>query len=217
MSIDQLGRVRTDNYAWLHQPNWFTSLTNPSSLDPAIHRHLGGVENAYCDAVLKRRPWRCRRNWRGDCRAQRRTPAALRPVRTGLWLYWSAVRPGANHPTFSCVAPAPVARTKPWPTSTPLGRRPRLLPHLWHHPATAQRRPSPVRLGGRRGGRSAFPPLCEGPGHRRHRAADRALFRRLRLLAGLSAWIFWVYRNAQSRPTKIFPPARSRRRGRAGL
>jgi oligopeptidase B len=36
----QLGRKRTDEYAWMKDPNWREVLRDPKALDPAIRAHL---------------------------------------------------------------------------------------------------------------------------------------------------------------------------------
>ena len=48
---EQLGRVRTDDYAWMKDANWRDVLRDPKALDPAIRAHLE-AENAYTAAVL---------------------------------------------------------------------------------------------------------------------------------------------------------------------
>jgi len=47
----QLGRKRTDNYAWLKDENWQEVMKDPSRLNPDISRHLR-AENRYVEAVL---------------------------------------------------------------------------------------------------------------------------------------------------------------------
>ena len=51
VATEQLGRVRSDDYAWMKDPNWREVLRDQKALDPAIRTHLE-AENAYCDAVL---------------------------------------------------------------------------------------------------------------------------------------------------------------------
>jgi oligopeptidase B len=52
--IEQLGRVRDDDYAWMKDENWQAVLRDPSVLNADIRDHLV-AENAYCDAVLAKR------------------------------------------------------------------------------------------------------------------------------------------------------------------
>jgi len=49
--IEQLGHVRTDNYAWLKAENWQQVMSDPSQLPKAIHDYLS-AENAYTKEVL---------------------------------------------------------------------------------------------------------------------------------------------------------------------
>ena len=51
VTIEQLGRSRTDDYAWLKDPNWQTVLRDPSMLRAEIRDHLL-TENTYTEAVL---------------------------------------------------------------------------------------------------------------------------------------------------------------------
>ena len=49
--IEQLGRARVDDYAWMKDENWQRVLRDPSALRADIRAHLE-AENAYCGAVL---------------------------------------------------------------------------------------------------------------------------------------------------------------------
>jgi oligopeptidase B len=51
LRIEQLGRVRTDDYAWLKPANWKEVWRDTSVLDPQIRAWLA-TENAYADEVL---------------------------------------------------------------------------------------------------------------------------------------------------------------------
>jgi len=39
-TLSQLGRERTDNYAWMKDPNWQKVMSSPETLDAAIRAHL---------------------------------------------------------------------------------------------------------------------------------------------------------------------------------
>src|SRR4051794_14248869 len=49
--IEQLGRVRVDDYAWLKDDDWRAVLHDPKALKPEIREHLE-AENAYTAAML---------------------------------------------------------------------------------------------------------------------------------------------------------------------
>ncbi|MXV45059.1 prolyl oligopeptidase family serine peptidase [Saccharibacter sp. 17.LH.SD] len=50
--LEQLGRVRQDNYAWMKDDNWQSVLRDPSVLRGDIRTHLE-AENHYAEAILK--------------------------------------------------------------------------------------------------------------------------------------------------------------------
>ncbi|GBQ90859.1 oligopeptidase B [Acetobacter nitrogenifigens DSM 23921 = NBRC 105050] len=50
-TIEQLGRTRTDDYAWMKDDNWQAVLRDPTLLRADIAEHLR-AENAYSDSVL---------------------------------------------------------------------------------------------------------------------------------------------------------------------
>jgi oligopeptidase B len=49
--IEQLGRVRIDDYAWMKDENWRTVMRDPQAIGPDIRAHLE-AENAYTKAML---------------------------------------------------------------------------------------------------------------------------------------------------------------------
>src|SRR5579863_6439332 len=49
--IEQLGRVRVDDYAWMKDDNWQAVLHDPSKVKADVREHLV-AENAYTAAVL---------------------------------------------------------------------------------------------------------------------------------------------------------------------
>src|SRR3954465_8930537 len=50
-AIEQLGRTRTDDYAWMKDDNWQAVLRDPKALRADVRTHLE-AENAYTKAVL---------------------------------------------------------------------------------------------------------------------------------------------------------------------
>src|ERR1700761_4664166 len=49
--IEQLGRIRVDDYAWMKDDNWQTVLRDPGALRADVREHLV-EENAYTAAML---------------------------------------------------------------------------------------------------------------------------------------------------------------------
>ena len=198
---EQFGRRIVDDYAWIRQKTWFQDLRTPELLDPVIRSHLE-AENAYTDAVLApvadlqaELAAEMMRRASGDDGA----PADP----DGDWAYFARTAPGAEYPQML--------------------RRPRgggdeqLLLDL---AAEAARAPY-YRL-------SELSLATPSPDHRLYAwAADEAGDQHFRLyvkdletgaLAASvvescygsfcfspdSKWLFWVDRDAMSRPTKVF-------------
>ncbi len=93
--IEQLGRVRIDDYAWLRDPHFKDFLAGTRGIDPEIRRHLE-QENAYADAVLApTRPAQAR--WRAAMAAYGAEAGALPPLPRGGFVYDVRVRPGEDH------------------------------------------------------------------------------------------------------------------------
>ena len=96
LRIEQLGRVRIDDYAWLRDPNFAEVLVDPAKMQPEIRAHLE-AENAYADAVLA--PTKPRRQAYLDAMlALAGGDVAPPPTPDGPWNYYSYVRPGEDHP-----------------------------------------------------------------------------------------------------------------------
>jgi oligopeptidase B len=98
LRIEQLGRVRIDDYAWLKDPNWKAVWRDPSRLNPAIRAHLA-LENAYADAVLAP-TLPLQRELLAEMRVRTATDDPPPPVRDGPWLYGQRVMSGARRPAY---------------------------------------------------------------------------------------------------------------------
>ena len=99
VTIEQLGRTRTDEYAWMRDANWQRVLRDPAVLRPDIRAHLE-AENAYTAAVLA--PTEALQaeilaEMRG--RIQERDSSV--PVPDGPWDYYTRIEDGAQHPVFA--------------------------------------------------------------------------------------------------------------------
>jgi oligopeptidase B len=96
--IEQLGRVRIDDYAWLKPANWKEVWRDPSVLDSKILAYLE-KENRYCDAILE--PTRqLRTQLLNEMKV--RTPKRLETpaIEDGPWAYFTRFMPGAQQPRF---------------------------------------------------------------------------------------------------------------------
>ncbi len=98
---EQLGRTRTDDYAWLKDANWQAVLRDPAVLQPDIRDHLL-AENAYTEAVLA-----------GTAELQQtlfdkmvgriRPDDSTVPTPDGAWAYYRRYEQGAQHPLLARV------------------------------------------------------------------------------------------------------------------
>lgn len=96
--IEQLGRVRVDDYAWLKPKNWQEVWRDPSSLDPKIRTYLE-LENGYCDAVMEPIA-HLQAALLKDMTRREPSAMATPPVPDGPWAYFTRFAPGAQHPTY---------------------------------------------------------------------------------------------------------------------
>lgn len=96
ITIEQLGRVRTDPYSWMKDENWQQVLRDPSLLKADIRTHLE-AENAYTRAVLKDTETLQETLFKEM--AGRLSPIEESvPVPHGPWLYGIRYQEGAQHP-----------------------------------------------------------------------------------------------------------------------
>lgn len=94
--IEQLGRVRIDNYAWLRAENWDEARFDPALLDAEIIAHLE-AENAYAEAVLE--PLTERRGvYAARMSALQSEPTEAPALETGGFAYRVRHPLGADHP-----------------------------------------------------------------------------------------------------------------------
>jgi oligopeptidase B len=98
LRIEQLGRVRVDDYAWLHNPEWFTRLLHPDSLDPEIRAHIL-AENAYCKAVMAP-SLPLQEELFQEMRRRTATAAEAPPEPDGPFAYSMRTEAGAQQPRF---------------------------------------------------------------------------------------------------------------------
>ncbi len=96
--IVQLGSVRVDDYAWLKDPNWKEVWRNPATLNPAIKAHLE-AENAYADKVLAP-TLPLQHKLFQEMLVRSGGDESAPPIPDGPWLYFSRFPTGAQHPSW---------------------------------------------------------------------------------------------------------------------
>ena len=94
--IEQLGRTRVDDYAWMKDDNWREVLRDPAALKADIRAHLE-AENAYAKALLA--PCEALQDQLFEEMKGRIKPDdASVPEPDGAFEYYARYAPGAQHP-----------------------------------------------------------------------------------------------------------------------
>ena len=96
VTIEQLGRSRTDDYAWLKDPNWQTVLRDPSMLRAEIRDHLL-TENTYTEAVLADTT-ALQQTLFDEMVGRIRSDDSTVPSPDGAWAYYHRYMTRAQHP-----------------------------------------------------------------------------------------------------------------------
>jgi len=100
-TIEQLGRSRTDNYAWMKDENWQAVMQDPSVLDADIHAHLE-AENSYTKAVLGPLDNLTDSLFK-ELKSRLEPEAASTPLPDGNWAYFHHYRKGDQHGVYARV------------------------------------------------------------------------------------------------------------------
>jgi oligopeptidase B len=94
--IEQLGRVREDEYAWMKDENWQAVMRAPSALRPDIRAHLE-AENAYTSAMLAATEALQGKMFE-EMKGRVKEDDASVPSPDGRFEYYSRYETGAQHP-----------------------------------------------------------------------------------------------------------------------
>ncbi|HEX8233465.1 MAG TPA: S9 family peptidase [Caulobacteraceae bacterium] len=98
-TIEQLGRTRTDDYAWMKDENWREVLRDPKALRGDIREHLQ-AENAYTERVLKETK-ALQEQLFAEMRGRIKEDDASVPAPDGPWDYYVRFDTGAQHPVHA--------------------------------------------------------------------------------------------------------------------
>ena len=93
---EQLGRVRTDDYAWMEDDNWQKVLRDPSVLRADVRAHLT-QENAYTAAVLASTE-ALQAEIVAEIRGRMKEDDSSLPAADGPWDYRVRYETGGQHP-----------------------------------------------------------------------------------------------------------------------
>src|SRR3954453_22038459 len=94
--IEQLGRVRIDDYAWMKDENWQQVLRDPKALRADVREHLE-AENAYTKAMLASTEG-LQAELFAEMKGRIKEDDASVPSPDGPWEYYSRYNIGAEHP-----------------------------------------------------------------------------------------------------------------------
>jgi oligopeptidase B len=97
--IEQLGRVRTDDYAWMKDENWQHVLRDPKALRADVRRHLE-AENAYTKAMLgSTEPLQAQMF--AEMKGRIKEDDSSVPTPDGPWDYYVRYDIGSEHPVHA--------------------------------------------------------------------------------------------------------------------
>jgi oligopeptidase B len=94
--IEQLGRARVDDYAWMKDEAWQQVLRDPKALRPDVREHLT-AENAYTKALLAETE-ALQAQMFEEMKGRIKQDDASVPVPDGPWEYAARYEMGAQHP-----------------------------------------------------------------------------------------------------------------------
>ena len=98
--IEQVGRVRIDDYAWMKDENWQTVLQDPGILRADIRSHLE-AENAYTEALLRTPTKDLQQTIFKEMRGRIKEDDSTVPENAGPFAYYSRFETGGQHPIFA--------------------------------------------------------------------------------------------------------------------
>ncbi len=101
--IEQLGRVRVDDYQWMKDDNWQAVLRDPSLIKADVREHLE-AENAYREAIMASTV-PLQNQMFEEMKGRIKEDDASVPAKDGPWEYYTRFRTGDQHPLF-CRRPA---------------------------------------------------------------------------------------------------------------
>ena len=88
--------TRTDEYAWLRDPNWQQVMRQPETLKPEIAAHLQ-AENDFTEAVMQQ-SGDLRDTLFDEMRGRLREDESTPPAPQGAWAWLTKYEPGGEHP-----------------------------------------------------------------------------------------------------------------------
>jgi len=202
--IEQLGRVRVDDYAWMKDDNWQQVLRDPKVLRADVREHLD-AENAYTKAALADTE-ALQAQMFAEMKGRIKEDDSSVPTPDGPWDYYSRYALGAEHPVH-----ARRPRGQEGPEHVLLDEDALSKGKAYFHVGAASHSPDHALY--------AWAADEQGSEYYQIRVKDLASGEEVGSVIESaygdfcfspdSQWIFWIWRDENARPAKVFRrPAR---------
>ena len=202
--IEQLGRVRTDDYAWMKDENWREVLHDPKALRADIRAHLE-AENAYTKAMLASTE-ALQTQLFDEMKGRIKPDDASVPEPDGQFEYYVRYEAGAQHPIYARRFRSPAAKEEVLLDADALSKG-----KAYFNLAAAEHSPD----------HSLYAYAADEQGseiyriHVKSLGSGEVVAEPIEQATGDfcwsqdSNWLFWIWRDAEGRPAKVFRrPAR---------
>ena len=204
LRIEQLGRVRVDDYAWMKDENWKAVMRDPAALRADIRAHLE-AENAYTQALMA--PTKAlQETLFQEMKGRIKEDDASVPAPDGPFDYYTRYALGAQHPVY-----ARKPRGEEGPEQVLVDVDALAKGHAFFEVAGAEHSPD----------HALFAYAADDQGSEYYRIHVKDL-ETGELLPGsvesatgdfcfspCAQWLFWIWRDENGRPAKVFRrPAR---------
>jgi oligopeptidase B len=197
--IEQLGRVRVDDYAWMKDDNWQQVLRDPKTLRADVRQHLD-AENAYTKAVLAGTE-DLQAVLFAEMKGRIKEDDSSAPSPDGPFDYYSRYAMGAEHPVH-----ARRPRGQEEPEEVLLDEDALAKGKAYFHVGGASHSPDHALY--------AWAADEQGSEYYQIRVKDLATGREVGApiesaygdfaFSPDSQWIFWIWRDENARPAKVF-------------
>ena len=197
--IQQLGRVRTDDYAWMKDENWREVLHDPKALREDIRTHLE-AENAYTKAMLAGTE-ALQGELFEEMKGRIKADDSSVPAPDGQFEYYVRFEAGAQHPLHARRFRSPAAKEEVLIDADALAKG-----QAYFNLAYAEHSPD----------HSLYAYAADEQGSEIYRVYVKALAsgevapEPIEQCTGDfcwsrdSDWLFWIWRDAEGRPAKVF-------------
>jgi oligopeptidase B len=210
--IEQLGRVRVDDYAWMKDDDWQAVLHDPSKVKAEVREHLT-AENAYVGAVLAGTE-ALQAQMFEEMKGRIKEDDASVPDADGPFEYFSRYELGAQHPRH-----LRKPRGAEGPETLLVDEEARSQGHAYYSLGAAEHSPDHALY--------AWAEDVQGSEYYRIHVLDLATGEPQGepidnaygafTFSPDSQWLFWVWRDENARPSKVFRrPARGGPNGEGG-